>query len=50
MAFAMYGDQLQHIYYPAVLQTENVAGGGQTESFQNVGGERCIQCMNFSKV
>ena len=35
-----------------VLHTENVAGG-QTESFQNVGGgggQRCIQCINLSKV
>ena len=24
--------------------------GGQTESFQNVGGQRCIKCINFSKV
>ena len=35
-----------------MLHTENVArgGGGQTESFQNVGGQRCIECINFSKV
>ena len=24
--------------------------GGQTESFHNVGGRRCIRCINFSKV
>ena len=32
-----------------VLHTENVARGGKL-SFQNVGGQRCIQCTNFSKV
>ena len=35
---------------PSVMRTENVAEGAQTGSFQNVGGVKCIQYINFSKV